>query len=213
MRSRVLPALGLSVVALAVASSLAPMASAASGPSAATSNAGSAGLTRTAAVCAGNVGTPDGNGLTSQNFEAAFDAYDANGAADFKTTGKCKVKTVDIVGSFSVAGPAQSATITIHKGSPTNPAKCTATGGGTGPSFSVPVSGCKLRKGKYWVTAQGNMDFQPNGQWYWSTTAIQGAEDMWRNPGGGFAVGCTDYGTNGTCLGFPSDYLFTINKA
>ena len=212
MRSRVLPALGLSVVALAVASSLAPMASAASGPSAATNNAGSAGLERSAAVCGGNTGTPDGNGLTSQNFEAAFDAYDANGAADFKTK-KCVVTTVDIVGSFSVAGPAQSATVTIHKKNPNKPAKCTSTGGGAGPNFSVTFSGCTLKKGKYWVTAQANMDFQPNGQWYWSTTAIQEAEDMWRNPGGGFGVGCTTYGTNGACLGFASDYLFTVNKA
>ena len=138
---------------------------------------------------------------------------DANGAADFKTR-RCRVSSVDIVGSFSVAGPAQSATVTIHKGLPTNPAKCTATGGGTGPVFNVPVDGCRLKRGKYWVTAQANMDFQPNGQWYWSTTAeTKLAEDMWRNPGGGFGTACTDYGTNNECLGFGViDYLFAVNK-
>lgn len=218
MRSRVLPAIGLSVVALALATSFTGTASAAAGPSAATNNAGTAASSVNAATfCAGNAGVPDGNGLTSQNFETAFDAYDANGLADFKITGgKCKAKTVDITGSFSTGGPSTGATVNIYKGAAgAGSPKCTGTGGGSGPNFSVKLSGkCKLKKGTYSVTAQSNQDFGTAGQWYWSTTGeLVGNEDMWRNPGNGFGTGCTDYGTNGVCLGYPgTEYLVSVNK-
>jgi hypothetical protein len=214
MRSRALPAFGLSVVALAVATSLSPMASAAApGPSAGTTGGSTAAVQSTAAMCGGNMGTPNGDGITSQNFEAAYDAYDAMGGADFKINGKCKVTSVDLVGSFSAAGPADGATITIHKKSLNKPAKCEGTVEAAGPNFTVPVSGCKLKKGTYWLTAQGNLDFATGGQWYWSTTnEASGKPDQWQNPGDGFATGCTSWGPVGECLPYPGyEFLFSVN--
>jgi len=211
MRSRALPAMGLSVVALALATSMAIPASASdsAGITASTSGAGTT-ATIQAKACASNTDL-DGNGLTSQNFEAAYDQYDANGAADFKLRKDCAVKKVAIYGSFSAAGPARDVTVMIYKKNPNGSPVCEATGGGAGPNFLVKVSGCDLSKGKYWLTAQANMDFGSAGQWYWSTAgAPTGETDLWHNPGGGFGVGCTDYDTNLVCLGYDLDYSFAV---
>ena len=219
MRSRALSVVGISAMALALAATLSPMASAQSaGPSAVqhSSAAISALPVSSDALCAGNNGAPNGDGISAQNFEAEFDAYDNEGAADFKIPAgtKCKVKTVAITGQFSAAGPSESITMTISKndGGVPGAEKCTATLAAPGPNYVVPFTDCRLRAGKYWLHGYVTMSFTAAGQWYWNTTNDQLlTDDLWRNPGDGFASGCTDWGTILNCIGLDYEYLFAIN--
>lgn len=220
MRSRALPALGLSVTALALATSFAPMASASAGPSAA-GNSSASSLTRlvgSSAVCASNLGAPSGNGIGSQDFEAAFNAYDDQGAADFTLTQKCKVQKVVASGQFSASGPVASTQGYIYKNNGGLPGglKCTGSGPGGGPDLTATGwakpngNPCRLKPGKYWVSIVAQMDFNPNGQWYWNTTtAKQGFDDVWQNPGGGFGI-CPTWDTNFNCIGVDEDYIFSL---
>ena len=52
-----------------------------------------------------------------------------------------------------------------------------------------------LNSGHYWICIQPEMSYEPHGQWYWrkqeSPTLNQ--EFYWRNPGGGFGIGCTNW--------------------
>ena len=222
MRSRVIiPAMGLSVVALALATSFAPMANAsASGPTAGASSAAGS-LTRlsgTDAVCGGNTGAPSGNGIGSQNFDSSFDAYDDMGAADFGVTQKCKVTAVTAPGQFSVGGPVNATEGYIYKNAGGEPGALKCTGKGTGPGPDLTAKNwenkkggaCKLAEGIYWVSIVAQMDFGSAGQWYWNTTTQKtGFSDMWQNPGGGFGI-CPSWDTNLNCIGVDEDYIFTV---
>ena len=72
-----------------------------------------------------------------------------------------------------------------------------------------------LGAGTYWVSVQSRQDFTPNGQWFWDNRAVtSNSGAAWRNPGGGFAVGCTDWGNKVTCLGGTQngpDQLFRLS--
>ena len=221
MRSRALPAFGISVVALALATSVTPLANASTaGPSAGSSSAADS-LTRLAgsdAVCASNLGAPSGQGIGSQDFESAFDAYDDMGAADFKLTSKCKVTKATAPGQFSVAGPVETVKGTIYSNKASKPAKVLCTGKGVGPGPDITATkfknkkgkACVLKAGTYWLSMVAQMDFDPNGQWYWnSTTAKQDATDQWQNPGGGFGI-CPTWDSVLNCIGVDEDYIFTL---
>lgn len=163
------------------------------------------------AICAQNNNPPTGNGIGAQDFETPFDAYDSQGAADFQLSSSCQVSTVDVAGLFSTSGPAIAITISFHPSAPSSPPQCTTTQAGPGPNFSVSVSGCTLTPGTYWLVVQVRQDFNPNGQWYWATTATRLlANDQWQNPGGGFGV-CSTWDTVDVCIGIAEDYLFSVN--
>jgi hypothetical protein len=222
MRSRAIPALGLSVVALALATSLAGTANAASGPSASHSGTSAATIHGPDAACFSNMGGDTGVAIVSQNFEAAFDAYDAAGADDVKLRRRCAVHHIDVAGQyFNGSGPAASETVTFYKdasGSPGAVIKTqTVTGADTAGSFSIPLSTVKLRGHKtYWVSVQANLDFSVGGEWGWeNTTDAKKLPAMWENPGDGFATGCTTWGNMQSCLGGTApgpDFMFAISK-
>lgn len=218
MRSRALPALGLSAIALALAATtLTGTATAASGPSA--TAGGGAAVTipaTTDAVCKGakNTTAPNGDGVTAQEFGPTYDAYDTWGAADFKTR-KCKPNSVDIYGVVPGGGSANGATVSIHKDASGVPGalKCTGSVTGPGPDFNVPISGCGKLKGKFWLVGQVDQDFATQGQWFWATTDNQLlTDDLWQNPGNGFGTGCTTWGTLASCIGLDYEYMFRVNK-
>lgn len=168
----------------------------------------------------------NGIGIVSQNFEATFDAYDAQGADDFTVpAGQCwKIKEVDVTGVyFNGSGPASSVHVTFYKqknGAPNEaaivadyPALVPVDSAG---SFVIKLpTAAKAKAGKkYWVSVYANLDFQAGGEWGWDTNNAQsGTAAMWKNPGGGFGTGCSAYADMVTCigaLGQGPDYMFAL---
>lgn len=160
-----------------------------------------------------------GTGVTSQNFEATFDAYDNSGADDFKVPKGSTwiVSSVDVTGVYyNGSGPAASEHVTFYANAGGLPGAAVAdfpaaAGSDSSGSFSIPVK-AKLKKGTYWVGVSANLDFQAGGQWGWEIRSVQaGNAAAWQNPGGGFGVGCTTWDALQTCLGFGPDFMFALN--
>jgi hypothetical protein len=169
---------------------------------------------------------PSGDAISSQNFEASFDAFDAQGADDFTVpTGvKWSVKEVDVSGAYSASGPAASENVFIYRDSAGLPgALVKSVSGVLGiddglGNLKIKIGKAKLRPGTYWVSVQVNLDFSVGGQWYWATRTVQsGNAAAWQNPGDGFGSGCTTWGVMETCLfGGPvgePDFMFTLKGA
>lgn len=223
MRSRIIPVVGLSVAALALASAFAPLASAHNGVGAA-HKAPVGSLTKinpNPSACYAQRDNDNGIGIVSQNFETSLDAYDNQGADDFALTATCNLTTVAVDGIyFNGSGPANSVNVTIYKWKKSKvkaakvkcPNSTYTDSTGTG-SFIVNCKGT-LKKGKYWVSVQANMDFSVGGEWGWltnNTVRMDGA--VWQNPGGGFGTPCAKYTTLTTCIaaGEGGDFSFEIN--
>lgn len=170
---------------------------------------------------------PGGNGAPDQNFEAAFDAYDCEGADDFVVpAGGWLIETIDTVGTKSIPGSTGSTVnvtfYTDNAGLPgTAIAACTYaalvpidTLGSFNITLPVP---CSLAAGTYWMAIQTNQDFSPYGQHFWSNrTVASGSNAVWRNPGGGFGTSCTTFTAMTTCGvggGVNPDFLFRLNGA
>lgn len=169
-----------------------------------------------------------GNGAPDQDFEAAFNAYDSQGADDFVVTDPngWDVEQVNTVGTTGTAG-GSTVSVTFHSnsaggGDPDLPGAAVA---GCSYSGIVPVdtlgslaitlpTACSLPQGTYWVAIQVNQNFGTNGQHFWSNRTVQsGSESVWRNPGNGFATGCVAYTPQTTCGvggGASPDFLFQI---
>ena len=228
MRSRILPAVGISAIALVAAAAFAPGASASGhGMSPAAKGAVSApSHAKTAASCYNQADNDNGVGIVSQNFEATFDQYDAQGADDFKiAAGGCKIKIVHADGLyFNGAGPAVNFTVEFYK-SGTTPTtliksltkKYVDTSGGLGSvDIKLGKKGPKLDKGKYWVSVIANLDFQAGGEWGWNTNNTQRQlAAVWQNPGNGFGSGCTTWGNMVSCigaLGQGPDFSFSLSN-
>ena len=167
-------------------------------------------------------GNDGGTGVSSQNFESSFDAYDDQGADDFVVPSghTWTVKEVDITGVYyNGYGPAASETVYFYKNKGGLPGKlaaeCDGVAGsdnGSG-SFTIKIpKSCKvkLKAGTYWVSVQANMDFLSGGQWGWEVNSVQnGNASAWQNPGGGFGV-CPTWGTTLSCIGYGPDYMFAL---
>jgi hypothetical protein len=220
MRSRAIPAVGLSVAALALTTAFAGTATASSSAPSAVGHGTLTASVSADKTCFASGTTDSGVGIVSQNFEASFDAYDNQGAADFKVKKKCAIKTVSAAGIyFNGSGPARDENVTIYKDKKGKPGKVvtsqTVAGSDSGGSFTIPIKKTKLKKGTYWVSVQANLDFSVGGEWGWETTLDQsGKGDMWKNPGDGFATGCTNYGDMVSCLGAQGqgpDFMVTLS--
>ena len=57
------------------------------------------------------------------------------------------------------------------------------------------------------------MDISPGGQWGWQTRVVQSYSPFaWRNPGGGFGIGCTTWSSGGACdISSDPDLLFLLS--
>jgi hypothetical protein len=165
-------------------------------------------------------------GAGSQNFETDLDAFDDQGADDFKVKlgVTWKVKEVDVTGDyFNGAGPAVSENVTFYKdagGLPGVVKKAytglVGTDNGTGSFAIVLPTVTKLLSGKYWVSVQVNMDFGVGGggEWAWETRTLQRKNPAaWQNPGDGFETGCTTWGVMTSCIGDQGegpDFMFGL---
>ena len=162
------------------------------------------------------------NAITSQNFEASFDAFDSEGADDFVVpTGETwTINEVIALGVYSLGGgPAASVNVTIWSDVGTLPGAVvysapsvvptTDVGGSFVLDLSTPAV---LTAGTYWLEVQVNMDFTPFLQWFWAQDLVlRNSGCAWRNIGGGFGVGCTSWERLSTCIpGFDPDFLFCL---
>lgn len=165
---------------------------------------------------------PAGNGTPAQNFEAALDAYDCMTADDFVVPVNVvwSVNTIEFIGTRSQATPVTTASISIYADAGGSPGTVEQ----TFPNYPVTYNGTALiadfagglviPQGTHWVSVQANIDFTPDGQFFWSNRmAPTGADSHFINPGDGFGGGCTTWTPVPACGvggGF-SDTLFVIN--
>jgi hypothetical protein len=151
-----------------------------------------------------------GSAIGSQDYESKFDVYDQEAADDFVCTNSTKrVKTIRIGGTyFAGIGPAQGVDVVIRSndrsgdvdepsdGDPVCSFSMTSRVNASA-EFVVRPEGtpCHLKAGrKYWLQVRARMDFETAGSWGWLVTEQNfGADPDWRNPGDGFATGCTTY--------------------
>lgn len=166
-----------------------------------------------------------GVGIVSQNFEPAYDAYDSQGADDFKVPRghTWTVTQISVTGSYFYGpGPADSETVTFFSDAAGAPGATVVsrTVVGSDPdglgSFSIKLAGVTLPAGKYWVSVQANMSLESGGEWAWGTRLTQRGvhASMWQNPLDGFATGCTAWGDQQTCLGLQGegpDFMFGLH--
>ncbi|KAB2966143.1 MAG: hypothetical protein F9K18_06005 [Thermoanaerobaculia bacterium] len=167
---------------------------------------------------------PGTNGFPSQNFEPANNAFDNQGADDFVVPAGTTwlVDTVDVLGSYSAGGgPVPNVDVFFYADAAGLPGAEVFSALGVVPtdaagdlSVTLPVAAA-LPAGHYWVSVIANMNFTPNGQWFWSTRTIQANSPYaWRNPGGGFGTPCASWGagaaTCGVGGGIEPDALFRL---
>jgi hypothetical protein len=173
-------------------------------------------------------GTDSGISIVSQNFEATFDAYDSEAADDFTVPARSKITEVDVVGTyFNGSGPASSMNVTFYKSKNGKPGAVLGDFQGLayqmdGRTTRIPLPSkipmCCRQDAVYYVGAQANKECcrrggaVTSGDWGWGTqTTVVGAPAVWRNPGDGYATGCTTFTTETTCFPYgQGDHLFTI---
>lgn len=172
---------------------------------------------------------PAGNGVPDQDFEASFDAYDSFAADDFVVTDPSGW-TINSIGTVGTTGTPGGATVSVRfyansvgGGDPDLPnladVRCTYTGlvpVDTLGSFAINLpTSCILPPGAFWVEIQTSQNFGSFGQHFWSNRSTQSnSESVWRNPGNGFASGCTTYAPATVCGvggGASPDLLFSIS--
>jgi len=166
-----------------------------------------------------NNNNDSGVGITSQNFESSFDAYDSYAADDIHVPAGhvWVVKKVNVTGVYyNGSGPAASENVRFYTNKQHLPntlkkeylAVAGADNGSGSFAISLP-SGARLSGGPaagagktYWVNVQVNMDFGSGGQWGWEGSLNSvGDLDAWQNPGGGFGTTCATWDQEYDCIG------------
>jgi hypothetical protein len=166
-----------------------------------------------------------GNGAPDQAFEASYAAYSCEAADDFVVTDALgwDITGVNSLGSLNGPGAAAFVNITFFADNAGLPADTAVSGceflgttdfTNSAGDLAITLEGCNLAPGTYWVAQSVRMDFNPNGQHFFSdrsTTSNTAA--VWRNPGDGFGAGCIDW-TNKVACGVGAangtDFLFQI---
>jgi len=158
---------------------------------------------------------------TSQDFETAFDAFDDEAADDFVVPAgqTWSIDSVFVDGEYT-GGPAAAVNLTFFDDSSGVPGSAVCsyplqTPADSAGDFTFTLATpCVLGPGTYWVDVQTRQDLGTAGQWFWHTRSVQSnTAAVWRNPGNGFATGCTTFSPMLTCLpssGGP-DFLFTLS--
>jgi hypothetical protein len=170
---------------------------------------------------------PSGNGAPDQDFEALYDTYDCEGADDFDVTWAdgWNVQQIQTVGTQTSGGTASTAKVTLFADASGTPgAQLCAYSGlaviDTAGALTINLpTDCFVGVGMAWVAVQAQQDFATAGQHFWSNRTTQSfATGLWRNPGDGFASGCTTWSPLASCIGssgtpvgggFP-DFLFQV---
>ncbi|NQV17444.1 MAG: hypothetical protein HQ534_02750, partial [Armatimonadetes bacterium] len=154
-------------------------------------------------------------GISVQDFETAFDIYDAEGADEFIVpTGETwTINEVVVLGHYSAAGPCDLANVRFYEDAAGMPGTLlfeyldVAANPDVDGNLDCFISDTPFTEGTYWVSVQGRLDFGTCGQWYWEKQAAPtiGYEFHWRNPGDGFGLGFTTW-TTGSIPWPPPDY-------
>jgi len=167
-----------------------------------------------------NVGT---NGVPSQFFpDFGGGAYAAD---DFVVPAAgWDVEQVMALGSYSGAGVGASWDVVIYADSGGMPGTEVFSQAGIAATSDVagdvtidlaPVA--ILPAGTYWLSVVCNMNFNPDGQWFWTTRAVQaGGPYHWEDRDGLFGVtACPTWGPGATVCGvgggLDPDLLFMLN--
>ncbi len=147
-------------------------------------------------------GTSVGHGVNSQNFETVQDAWDSLAAEDFTLAETLRLTRIRVHGFYSEGGgPADSAGVFLFSDAGGVPGATVWSDPRMTPedlaggSFLLDLpSPLRLDPGTYWLAVQANMDIAAGGQWFWREQLLgQGSSFQWRNPGDGFATGCTEW--------------------
>jgi hypothetical protein len=200
-------ATALALLALSALVTVPPMAAAAPAPTLTGKAAGGGHATASPRVCYEQRDNDNGSGIVSQNFETPFDAYDSRGADDFEIDRACRLTYITVDGTyFDGAGVVDSVNVTIYRARRFGPGQVELRRPGRpyndcgNGCLQVAVKG-KLAAGSHWVSVQANMDFNSGGEWGWLTNnTVRGIGAVWKNPGDGFATGCTAYTDLLTCI-------------
>jgi hypothetical protein len=155
-----------------------------------------------------------GVGISSQNFEPALDAYDDQAADDFVVPAQhpWNITSISVTGVY---GAPPSENVTFYEDANGLPGDVestqTAVGTGSGGSLTIPLTDVTLGPAPR-VSVQANLDFNPDGQWYWETRSVQsGNPAAWQNPGNGFGTGCTSWAPSAGCAGGRPDLMFSLS--
>ncbi|MEQ9187306.1 MAG: T9SS type A sorting domain-containing protein [Cryomorphaceae bacterium] len=148
--------------------------------------------------------SPSTGASTAQDFEAAYDIYDAQGADDFIVPSGVTwyLDSIVLPGTYSpTAATTCGIQFSIHTDNSGEPGtvifgdtvNSDLDGNGDGDItyvFSTPLA---VSSGHYWLVANGRKNFAGGGgQWYWVRDVNStGHPGLWRNPGNGFGSGCT----------------------
>jgi hypothetical protein len=181
---------------------------------------------------------PGADDLSSQNFEAVYDAYDSFGGDDVVIPANTQwtIQGVGVTGTYGNCLPgcaADSFTVTFHAdngGVPKDPPVLirpnqTYTVDPAGSTclfperclFKIPITPQVVvpaapvaRHG--WLSVQANMDFGTDGQFFWTDRAVQSnSAAAWKNPSDGFLTGCVNWSPMTGCLGVVApDFTFAI---
>ncbi len=164
--------------------------------------------------------------IDSQDFEPAYDPFDAQAADDFVVPAgqTWNVNGVDVDGQYSGGGPAASVHVYFYANGAGNlPAAPVATrlanpytpGPAAGDFVITLTSPVTLAPGTYWVSVQARQDFTPAGTWTWrNRTVLSNSGSAYQNPGNGFGSGCTSWRRRTACPGLNQtepDQAFRIN--
>lgn len=157
------------------------------------------------AVLYSQISNPSGGGAAAQDFEAAYNAYDCYAGDDFQVTWAdgWSIEQIHTPGSYSFAGPALGIVYGFYGDGGGFPGVSLCSGTATivsdvsGDILSQLPSVCDLTvPGTYWVSVAARLDYAAGGQWYVGTeAATTGAIAQWYNPGNGFGLGCTAWGS------------------
>lgn len=150
--------------------------------------------------------------IRAENFEPELDAYDAEGADDFKVPARetWKVGEVYVAGIyFEGSRSNDSFNVTFYRSKKGKIGKVVKACSNapyrydTQFDFGSEYIACtaRLKPGAYFVAIQANTIFSEGGEWGWLTNStVRRHPSLWRNPGGGYGVGCTDFEVTTTCI-------------
>jgi len=159
-------------------------------------------------------------GVSAQDFEAAFDIYDAEGADEFVVpTGETwTINEVAVLGSYSTTGPCDLANVRFYEDAAGMPGTLlfeyldVVANPDVDGNLDCFIPDTPFTAGTYWVSVQGDMEFGTCGQWYWERQAAPtiGYEFHWQNPGGGFG-GLTTWGPGS--VQWPGQFDYNLSFA
>ena len=140
-------------------------------------------------------------GITSQDFEASYDQYDAEGADDFVVPAG-ETWTIDqiIILGTGPTGPIELANIRFYEDNAGMPGTMlyeyldVVSIPSVDANLDCAITPTEFTEGTYWLGVQGDIEFGVYGQWFWNRQLAPtiGYEFYWKNPGDGFGYGFGD---------------------